>query len=236
MIFISDIHLNIKNPITIKKFLKFLKYSLNNIKSLYILGDLFDVWIGDDYKNILYKKIAHELFSLKNRGISCYFIPGNHDFLIGKYYAKSCGMILLPEKKIINFLNKKIIILHGDSLCINDYSYKIFRYIIRSKFLKNIFLRLPLYLRLKIFKKIQNKSNLKKKYKFNIKINEKKILKIFNETNFDIMIHGHIHQKNIFILKNKNKIFYRAVLGSWENNGSAIYITKSKIKLINFLF
>ncbi|AFA41356.1 UDP-2,3-diacylglucosamine pyrophosphatase [Wigglesworthia glossinidia endosymbiont of Glossina morsitans morsitans (Yale colony)] len=232
ILFISDVHLNQNNPNIINLFLNFLKYQASSANALYILGDLFDIWIGDDYIDDISLKISQVLKNLVIKGTSCYFIHGNRDFLIGKKYAKLANISILPNGTIINLNGKSTIILHGDTLCTYDQKYQKFRKIINKNWLKKFFLNLPLSWRIKISTFVRNKSiinNKNKKSKI-MDVNDTYALNLMQKKNASIMIHGHTHLPRIHRLP---KNHYRIVLGMWDKAGYVLEI-KNKLSLIKF--
>lgn len=232
-LFISDLHLCTSKPKVINAFLKFLNTEVIHSDALYILGDLFEKWIGDDDNQLLHNLTAKSLFSLKKKGIKCYFIYGNRDFLLSDKFIIKSGIIVLPEKLTINIYGKKILILHGDTLCIDDIKYQLFRKIMKKLWIKNIFLFLPLFLRkniVNIFYKKNKKINLKKQ----INVNKKEIIRIIKKYKVKFIIHGHTHKESIHIIKIKNTLVKRFVLNNWKKKGSFIKISKNKILLNSF--
>ncbi|WP_348666542.1 UDP-2,3-diacylglucosamine diphosphatase [Arsenophonus symbiont of Ornithomya chloropus] len=236
ILFIADLHLHEKKTNITIGFLRFLKNQAIQAQALYILGDFFHYWIGDDDPNILHKAIAHELKKLYKMGIRCYFIHGNRDFLLGKRFAKKSGMILLPKEKVIQLYGHQILILHGDLLCTDDISYQRYRKRVCKRWLQKLFLDLPLSIRHFLAKKIRKNSQslslLKQKHITDV--NEKTVIEKFKKYQVDWIIHGHTHQPAIHKLKINGKILHRGVLGAWQKNGSAIRITNKTIELINF--
>lgn len=232
ILFVSDVHLNKNNPSKTNLFLNFLRYQAISADALYILGDLFDVWIGDDYIDAISLKISQLLKSLVIQGTSCYFIHGNRDFLIGEKYAKLANISILPDKTIINLNGKSTMILHGDALCTYDKKYQNFKKVINQNWLKRLFLNLPLPLRIKISNFIRKKSIICNKNKTNkiIDVNETYASYLMRKTNTSIMIHGHTHLPKIHFLP-KNR--YRIVLGMWDKTGCVLEI-KNKLSLIKF--
>ncbi|WMY96552.1 MAG: UDP-2,3-diacylglucosamine diphosphatase [Arsenophonus sp.] len=236
ILFIADLHLQEKKSDITIGFLRFLKNQATQAQALYILGDFFHYWIGDDDPNILHKAIAYELKKLYEKGVLCYFIHGNRDFLLGKTFAKKSRMILLPKEKVIKLYGHQILILHGDILCTNDISYQRYRKRIRNRCLQKIFLDLPLSIRHFLAKKIRKNSQsvslLKQKYITDV--NEKTVIEKFKKYKVDWIIHGHTHRPGIHKIIINGKILHRGVLGEWQKNGSAIKITNKTIELINF--
>lgn len=240
ILFISDIHLCNKKPNITDGFLHFLHHQAIEARALYILGDLFEIWLGDDHYNALYFSIAEGLKTLQKKRIPCYFIHGNHDFLLGSKYAKLCGIILLPDKQVLRLASgKNIVILHGDSLCINDRKYQKLKKILHCNILQKIFLSLPLYIRLYIFNIINFYCIQQKRYtsKNRLNIDSKTAIDILVNNKSEIMIHGHTHQPAIHnIFFSKKVCFKRIVLGRWDQYGSMVEINEKNdtISLIRF--
>ncbi|AKC59875.1 UDP-2,3-diacylglucosamine diphosphatase [Blochmannia endosymbiont of Polyrhachis (Hedomyrma) turneri] len=235
ILFVSDVHLCNNKPYIVQSFINFLHNQAIHAQALYILGDLFEIWIGDDDPNPLHIEISNALQYLYRHHTPCYFIHGNHDFLLGNTYAINCGITLLPSKNILEFLGHRIIILHGDTLCINDNNYQRFRKYTRQMWLQKIFLSLPLSTRLYISRIIQN--NKKHNNVTSDTIDQKKIKKILLQTNTDFMIHGHIHQaKKYYTIVDDMKKLERIVLGNWKNTGSVVEINKNGIFLNEITF
>ncbi|BAP58742.1 UDP-2,3-diacylglucosamine diphosphatase [Candidatus Tachikawaea gelatinosa] len=234
-LFISDLHLSQKKKTVTKSFFKFLKKITKNCDALYILGDLFEIWIGEDYSSILYKKVTIFLSLLT---FPVYFIHGNKDFLINETYANKSNMIILPEKKILFCYGYKILITHGDIFCTKDFKYQQLKKILQKKFLKNIFLLLPLFIRKKIGAYIQNKSKkINKYFRTDTNIDEKKVFEIMNEEDVQILIHGHTHKSGIHKSKGSKKSYKRIVLSKWKKNkGSYVRVDENGINLcfLNF--
>ncbi|MDQ1237690.1 MAG: UDP-2,3-diacylglucosamine diphosphatase [Wigglesworthia glossinidia] len=231
-LFISDIHLNQNNPNVVNLFLNFLKYQASTANSLYILGDLFDIWIGDDHIDEMSLKISKTLKNLAIQGTSCYFIRGNRDFLIGKKYTKLANIILLPNETVINLNGKSTLLLHGDTLCTHDRKYQNFRKTINQNWIKNFFLKLPVHLRIKISNFIKKTSIISNKNKTSkiMDVNQKYVLNLMQKTKTCIMIHGHTHIPMIHCLP---KSHYRIVLGTWNNTGCVLE-AKKNLTLIKF--
>ena len=218
--FISDLHLSEKKPELTALFINFIQNIEPETERVYILGDLFDFWVGDDEQSPLIIKIKSLLKSLHDKGVQCYFQHGNRDFLIGEHFSKETGVELLPEYKLINLYGKNILLCHGDSLCIDDTAYQKFRNKVNNKWLQRIFLCLPLKLRIKIAEKIRSKSNQDKQKK-SVKImdvNKTFTIQKMQEFNVDLLIHGHTHRENI----HKEEGMTRIVLGDWRKEHASI--------------
>ncbi|ECI2704972.1 UDP-2,3-diacylglucosamine diphosphatase, partial [Salmonella enterica] len=123
-LFIADLHLQTEEPAIVAGFLRFLAAEARQADALYILGDLFEAWIGDDSPNPLHREIAAAIKAVVDFGVPCFFIHGNRDFLIGKRFARESGMTLLPQEKVLDLYGRNVLIMHGDTLCTDDASYQ----------------------------------------------------------------------------------------------------------------
>lgn len=124
-LFIADLHLCVEEPAITAGFLRFLAGEARKADALYILGDLFEAWIGDDDPNPLHRQMAAAIKAVSDSGVPCYFIHGNRDFLLGKRFARESGMTLLPEEKVLELYGRRVLIMHGDTLCTDDAGYQL---------------------------------------------------------------------------------------------------------------
>jgi UDP-2,3-diacylglucosamine hydrolase len=221
--FISDLHLEkIKSPIT-NIFTKFLD-ELNKNDSLYILGDLFESWIGDDDVSELSQYIADRLGSLSERNISVAIMHGNRDFLIGEDFCKASSIELINDPLIIEINTKKVMLTHGDELCTDDKEYQAFRSVVRNPLWQKDFLNFPISKREKIAGEAKDASKDSKENKTMeiMDVNTDAVFKAFNDHEIEIMIHGHTHRPNIHKISNEGKNLTRYVLGDWSKNSAII--------------
>ncbi|WP_260512630.1 UDP-2,3-diacylglucosamine diphosphatase [Serratia fonticola] len=237
-LFIADLHLCAQEPAITAGFLRFLQREAVHADALYILGDLFEAWIGDDDPEPLHREIAAALKALHQAGVPCYFIHGNRDFLLGKRFAKQSGMILLPEEQVVELYGRKILILHGDTLCTDDQAYQEFRKKVHNTWIQRAFLALPLRWRLKIAAKMRARSQQSNQYKSTaiMDVNPQAIEQAMLRHNVHWMIHGHTHRPAIHPLALPNGEAHRAVLGAWHTQGSMIKVTADAVELIEFPF
>lgn len=226
-LFISDLHLGEHDPKTAELFLRFL--SDQKIDALYILGDLFEFWIGDDDPNPFYQQFIQ---ALKNasRQFPIYLIVGNRDFLIGKKFAQNTGIQLLADPTLIDLYGVPALVMHGDTLCTADIGYQRWRKITRWPWLQWFFTKLPLALRLKIAKKLRGKSSshVKKLDSAAMDVTPEAVQETFQHYYIEWLIHGHTHKPGI-----DGK---RITLGDWHNGkGSALVCQPDRsINLISF--
>ncbi|WP_413111365.1 UDP-2,3-diacylglucosamine diphosphatase [Thaumasiovibrio sp. DFM-14] len=219
--FISDLHLSENRQDITDCFLNFL-HELENERpdALYILGDLFEMWIGDDESNPFLKTIRSALRRLTSVGIPCFFIHGNRDFLIGHQFSRETGVQLLDEHTVIDLYGQPTLLLHGDTLCTDDKEYQKFRKRVHMRWLQTLFLALPLKWRVNIGQKIRSQSAQSNQQKSG------KVLNValadteqqFTRHNVTRIIHGHTHQPNT----HQHSAGERIVLGDWYDQGSIL--------------
>lgn len=233
--FIADLHLAENRPDITACFLSFLKNDAIKAEQLFILGDLFEIWFGDDYKSELTDAVIEALTLLKEFGTKTYFIHGNRDFLLGNNYALQAGMTLLPEKKLITLYNENILLMHGDTLCTRDVDYQKFRKKSRSWWWQGFMTNLPLWLRKRIADNYRKKSKQAQQTKSIdiMDVTESEVVKDLEDFNCQLMIHGHTHRPDIHQLTANGKPAQRLVLGDWYEQGAWLKVTPTEKTLLN---
>lgn len=218
--FISDLHLSENQPQITELFLQFMQQKAPLAEHVYILGDLFDFWIGDDEQSPLIEQVKTAIKNLTASGVKCYFICGNRDFLIGKRFAKETGMEILPDYQLIDLYGKKTLLCHGDTLCIDDVKYQQFRRKVHQAWRQKLFLCLPLFIRLNIANKIRAKSKQDKQSKSSeiMDVNSEFTANKVAEFGAELLIHGHTHREHI----HSEQGFTRIVLGDWKSDYASI--------------
>ncbi len=236
--FIADLHLAENRPDITACFLAFMKNDAIKAEKLYILGDLFEVWFGDDYKTELTEAVINAVKALNSSGTKVYFIHGNRDFLLGNHYAKQANMILLPEKQLIDLYDEKVLLMHGDTLCTRDVDYQKFRKKSRSWWWQGFMKSLPLWLRKRIADNYRAKSKQAQQTKSLdiMDVTESEVVKDLEEYNCQLMIHGHTHRPNIHNLTANNNPAQRIVLGDWYEQGAWLKVTPTEKTLLNTHF
>jgi len=236
--FIADLHLAENRPDITACFLAFMKNDAIKAEKLYILGDLFEVWFGDDYKTELTEAVINAVKTLNSSGTKVYFIHGNRDFLLGNHYAKQANMILLPEKQLIDLYDEKVLLMHGDTLCTRDVDYQKFRKKSRSWWWQGFMKSLPLWLRKRIADNYRAKSKQAQQTKSLdiMDVTESEVVKDLEEYNCQLMIHGHTHRPNIHNLTANNSPAQRIVLGDWYEQGAWLKVTPTEKTLLNTHF
>ena len=227
--FISDLHLDHKREDIKKAFFKFLESEAYEFKNLYILGDLFEVWIGDDFEDDFTNQVISKLkkFSQSNKNI--YIMHGNRDFLLGEKFAEKCGAKLIPDPLILEGKGKKIMLSHGDIFCTDDMEYQDFKEKVRNEKWKIEFLSKNLRDREQIAKNLRQESAVKnaKKQDYLMDVNKSEVEKIAQENKIEILIHGHVHRPKIH-----NEVFgQRIVLGDWDKKYWFISLIDEQVRL-----
>ena len=237
-LFIADLHLCTEEPAITAGFLRFLAGDARTADALYILGDLFEAWIGDDDPTPLHHEIAVAIKSLADSGVPCFFIHGNRDFLLGKRFARESGMTLLPEEKVLDLYGRKVLIMHGDTLCTDDAGYQAFRAKVHQPWLQTLFLALPLFVRQRIAAKMRANSkaaNSSKSLEI-MDVNPQAVATEMEKHQVQWLIHGHTHRPAVHELTANRQPAFRVVLGAWHSEGSMVKVTPDDVELIAFAF
>ena len=233
-LFVSDIHISDNYPEICKLFFDFIKKIDNNVNALYILGDLFEYWLGDDDPNPIFKQTQDALKDLSKKNISVFFLHGNRDFLIGDIFAEKTHIKVLHDPSIIELHGERILISHGDIFCIDDEEYQSFRKQTRDPTWQEMILEKPLEYRRNFAKmaRMKSKEHTQLDNEDIMDVNENEIKKTFEHFNLSTIIHGHTHRPFIHNTVS-NKINYRRiVLGDWYEQGSILEWSESGPKLI----
>jgi len=237
-LFIADLHLHTEEPAITAGFLRFLRGEARSADALYILGDLFEAWIGDDDPEPLHREIAREIKTLVDSGVPCYFIHGNRDFLLGRQFARESGMILLPEEQRLSLYGRPVLILHGDTLCTDDAGYQAFRAKVHQSWLQKLFLALPLFIRRRIAAKMRDGSKAANSHKAMtiMDVNPQAVVEVMEKHQVQWLIHGHTHRPAVHELNANGQPAFRVVLGAWHTEGSMVKVTEDNVELIAFPF
>ncbi|TCT14472.1 UDP-2,3-diacylglucosamine hydrolase [Bibersteinia trehalosi] len=222
--FIADLHLSEHEPHITELFLQFMAEKAPLAEAVYILGDLFDFWIGDDEQSELITQVKQAIHRVTAQGVPCYFICGNRDFLLGKRFAKESGMQLLPDYHLVELYGRKTLLCHGDTLCIDDVKYQQFRRKVHQKWRQRLFLCLPLKWRIAIAEKIRAKSKADKQSKSAqmMDVNPVFTAKTVGEFGAVWLIHGHTHRQAV----HAEPYFTRIVLGDWGATASILEVNE----------
>lgn len=233
-LFISDLHLSPSNPTLTQLACDLLNAKKNQVDEIYILGDIFNTWLGDDLVPDEFASFVATLQALSAQGIKLHLMVGNRDFMLGHAFAKTVGARLLDDGYLLDIAGHKTLLLHGDSLCIDDVSYQRYRRVVRNPILQHLFLALPARFRQHISDKIKQKSQQKKQMKtaMIMDVNQAEVVRVMRERQIDLLIHGHTHRPAIHSLETQagHKV-HRVVLGDWQDKVSYLLIDDRQLSL-----
>jgi UDP-2,3-diacylglucosamine hydrolase len=223
-LFISDLHLEADRPEIGKQFLAFLDGEAKEAEALYILGDFFEAWVGDDDPDQYYASIKKALRALVDRGVPVYFMHGNRDFMIGEKFAAETGVTILPDPCTAEFYGKQVLLSHGDALCIDDVEYQQVRAMTRNPEWQAAILAKPLEERIAIAAHARAQSLARNVASDDeiMDVNAGEVLRIISEHGADILLHGHTHRPGIHEVTIGDRIAKRIVLGDWYEQGSVL--------------
>lgn len=236
-LFVSDVHLDWKRSAIVDLFTQFLLKRAIYSDALYILGDLFEYWIGDDAPYEEYQDILEALKVLTtHNNVPVYFIHGNRDFLVAQGFARQTGTTLLGEEHIAKIYQKNILLMHGDTLCTDDIAYQKFRKTTHSPILQWLTLRLPMKVRQHLAEKLRSASKHAKAGKSVeiMDVNQQAVEQAMQRNNTDCLIHGHTHRPAIHHFTINQQPCQRIVLGDWYSQGSVLTVSPSGMALENF--
>jgi UDP-2,3-diacylglucosamine hydrolase len=224
ILFISDLHLSLEKPEITRRFLDFLANRATKAQAVYILGDLFDAWIGDDDFTPPNNKIRAQLKQLTDSGTQVYLQQGNRDFLLNTRFAQDTGISLLPDYTVIDLYGTPTLLTHGDLLCSDDLAYQAFRVKSRSPEWQQNVLTKPLLLRLLAARwyRLRSFFHKRKKSQDIMDVNQDTVTKIMHQYGTLRLIHGHTHRPAIHDFEINGKTAQRFVLAAWTKEAGDV--------------
>ena len=227
-LFISDIHISDDYPEINNQFLNFVNNVHQDINTIYILGDLFEYWLGDDDPNPTFKEIGEALKKLSKKNISVFFMHGNRDFLIGNNFEERSKIQIIEDPSVIELYGERILISHGDIFCTDDKDYQLFRKQTRDPLWQNKILKKSLEYRKKfaLDARASSSKHIQSNNEFIMDAQEAEIIKTFKKYNLTTIIHGHTHRPAIHNSILNGKRCRRIVLGDWYDQGSILKWTE----------
>ena len=221
-LFVSDVHLDAFAPQATEQFLHFLSLEAASAEALYILGDLFEAWIGDDDEEPGNERICQALRALTARGVACFALHGNRDFLLGAGFSERSGCRLLPDPVIVQLDAERVLLTHGDALCTDDHPYQELRSIVREKSWQQRFLALPRAHRELLANELRagSRRHISRTVPYIMDVNAQAVTMAFRATGVRRMVHGHTHRPGVHELEIDGEPAQRIVLGAWYEQGS----------------
>lgn len=237
-LFVSDLHLDAARPEITAQFLRFLATQARGANALYILGDLFEAWVGDDDPSDTGRAVAEGLRGLADTGVPVYFQRGNRDFLVGPAYAARAGFAILPDPAVVVLDGTPVLLSHGDQLCTDDEAYQAFRAQTRDPAWQSQFLSQPLQARLAFAAQARAASQQRQgelqqagTMETITDVAASTVDEVFVRYGVDTMIHGHTHRPAIHHLLVGGGECRRVVLGDWYTQGSVLRVSDGRYEL-----
>jgi UDP-2,3-diacylglucosamine hydrolase len=223
-LFVSDLHLEADRPDVGKHFLQFLQAEAADAEALYILGNLFEAWVGDDDPNTHYFVIKRALRKLTDQGVAVYFMHGNRDFLIGRDFANETGAKILKDPFKVTMYGQKALLSHGDILCTDDSRQLKVRQMTHDPDWRARMLARPLKQRLRMAEeaRLQTLEQTINKSLTIVDVNEEEVRRVIREQGVDVLLHGHTHRPGTHTVDLGNRKAQRIVLGDWYSQGSFV--------------
>jgi UDP-2,3-diacylglucosamine hydrolase len=236
-LFISDLHLDPGRPEGIQLFDNFIRQKAPDADQLFILGDLFEYWLGDDAcKHSGYQSIEESLATLAYKKTKVFFMHGNRDFLVSKDFASSVAACLLPDPSVFKLGKMDVLLMHGDSLCTDDTAHQEFRAQTRNKAWQQNILSLSIAEREELARKLRMNSvkGNAEKPEFIMDVNQASVESVMKDNDVNILIHGHTHRLAMHEFKLTDKTACRIVLGDWYKKGNYLIHDQHGFRLLSY--
>lgn len=230
-LFISDLHLDPRRSAIVGLFLRFLQEQQDQAQALYILGDLFEAWIGDDVVGANEPALAAlRAFSSK---VPTYFMHGNRDFLVGARFAELTGITLLDDPTVIDLDGEPTLLMHGDSLCIDDQQYQQFRQMVRNPQWQAFFLAKTPVERMEMARQARSESGERNQQidEYLMDVNQQEVEAQMRRHGVRRLIHGHTHRPAVHRFDIEGMEHTRVVLGDWYDQGSVLRVVDGELRL-----
>jgi len=223
-LFISDLHIDAERPAITAQFLELLRTDAARADALYVLGDLFESWIGDDAPDDAQTAVQAALRTLTDAGTPCFVMRGNRDFLLGQRFSAATGAVLLPDPIILSLYGQRVLVMHGDALCTDDAAYQRLRATVRDPAWQRRFLALPVDARRALANAARDGSRAHTaQVSYQITdVNGASVAQVLRESGTSILLHGHTHRPAVHALEVDGRPCVRVVLGDWYEQGSVL--------------
>jgi UDP-2,3-diacylglucosamine hydrolase len=231
--FVSDLHIDASQPEIARQFVEFLAGEARSADALYVLGDLFEVWLGDDDPAPEKRIVIAALRRLTDSGTRCFVLHGNRDFLIGARFCTAAGCTLLVDGSVVEVQRRRVLLMHGDLLCTDDLSYQRLRRILRNPLMLAVIPRLPLATRQRLAARLRagSRAHTGSTAPEIMDVNQDAVLAAFAAFGVDTMIHGHTHRPAVHEMSLRSGPARRIVLGDWYAQGSVLVANDGEFEL-----
>ena len=232
-LFVSDLHLDAASPEIARQFHAFLEGEARSAEALYILGDLFEAWLGDDDPDPAARATVRVLRALTDSGVPVFVMHGNRDFLIGERFCRETGAVLLPDGTVIELYGERAVLMHGDALCTDDASYQRLRRIVRNPVVRALFRIMTLDQRRTLAARMRagSRAHVGMTAPEIMDVNAEAVAHAFREAGVRTMIHGHTHRPAVHPLEIDGAPAKRIVLGDWYTQGSVLEVSAGGFEL-----
>jgi UDP-2,3-diacylglucosamine hydrolase len=232
-LFVSDLHLDPSQPAIARQFRDFLAGEVRGAEALYILGDLFEAWLGDDDPDPAARAVVAELRALTGAGVPCFVMHGNRDFLIGERFCRDSGATLLADGTVVELYGERLLLMHGDALCTDDASYQRLRRILRNPAVLWTLRRLGLQQRQALARRLRagSRAHVGTTAPEIMDVNAAAVAQAFRSAGVRTLIHGHTHRPAVHEIDLDGRTARRIVLGDWYAQGSVLRWSREGFEL-----
>jgi len=232
-LFVSDVHLDAASPEIARQFHAFLAGEARSAAALYILGDLFEAWIGDDDPDPAARSTVAALRALVDAGVPCFVMHGNRDFLIGERFCRETGATLLEDGAVVEVNGERVLLMHGDALCTDDVSYQRLRRIVRNPIVRWVLRRMTLEQRRALARKMRagSREHVGTTAAEIMDVNAAAVAQALRAAGVRTLVHGHTHRPAVHELEIDGMPSRRIVLGDWYAQGSVLEWSRDSFSL-----
>ena len=232
--FASDLHLDPSTPEIAARFRRFLSGPVRGARSLFLLGDLFEAWIGDDDPEPAHREVIGEIARVAEAGTLVYVMRGNRDFMLGERFCEEAGAILLDDPAVLTLAGTHLALSHGDGLCVDDRAYQRLRSLVRDPSLRAGFARLPIEARRRLAGEARagSREHLANAAGYITDVNPGAVESVFRGSGASVMIHGHTHRPAVHRADVDGAERTRVVLGAWHDEANVVRWDESGWQLI----